>query len=224
LLLHIFGLIGLTNRICVEMAVGSPHGANTTNLICNWGFTGLLVDGDEELIRHTVEFYRRHGDTWIDPPRAVSAWITAENINDLIRDNGIAGEIDLFSLDLDGIDYWLWKKLDVIRPRVVVLEYQDIWGPDASVTVPYDPDFRHPEGSYDYAGASLAAMVKLGREKGYRLVGCNRYGFNAFFVRNDLGGEVLPEVPARECFKHPLTLRGMRDRLPHAQTFRWQEV
>ncbi|MCJ7636553.1 MAG: hypothetical protein MUO21_03605, partial [Nitrososphaeraceae archaeon] len=47
LLLYIFSLIGFTNKICLDIAFASPYGANTTNLICNWGFTGLLIEGSD---------------------------------------------------------------------------------------------------------------------------------------------------------------------------------
>ena len=117
LLLYIFSLIGFTNKICVDMAFASPYGANTTNLICNWGFTGLLIEGLN--ITESVKFFSNHKDTWIYPPRIIKAWITAENVNILCKRNGIEGEIDLFSLDLDGIDYWIWKSLKVIRPTVI---------------------------------------------------------------------------------------------------------
>jgi len=75
--------------------------------------------------------------------------------------------------------------IDVVSPRVVVLEYQDILGPERSVTVPYSDDFAAAQHSMtgtspNFAGASLAAFVKLGRRKGYRLVGVNRYGSMIF--------------------------------------------
>jgi hypothetical protein len=54
-----------------------------------------------------------------------------------------------------------------------------------------------------YCGAGLAAFVNLGRELGYRLVGCNRNQLNAFFVRNGIGEDVLPEVSAASCLTHP---------------------
>src|SRR5262249_5727343 len=144
------------------------------------------------------------------PPAVVEAWITAENVNDLIRDHGFAGEIDLFSLDMDGVDYWIWKALECIRPRVVVAEFSACWGPHQAMTIPYDPQFVANSAVSDedgtsqyYFGASLPALVKLGREKGYRLVGCDRTGLNAFFVRSDLGREGLPEVSAEQCFELP---------------------
>lgn len=224
LLLYIFSLIGAVNKACVEIGFGSPYGANTTNLICNWGWTGLLVEGNERIVEQSRRFFESHKDTWVYPPKLVHAWVTAENVNGLIQENDITGEIDLFSLDIDGMDYWVWKSLGVIQPRVVVVEYQDIWGPEKSVTVPYKPDFVHPEGSFDYCGASLPAFVKLGREKGYRLVGCNRYGFNAFFVRNGIGEDALPEIKPDHCFKHPKAKEGQQARLPKAMKYEWVEV
>jgi hypothetical protein len=81
-----------------------------------------------------------------------------------------------------------------------VLEYNPFWGPHRCVTIPYDPNYRLDFSWVPYyCGASLAAFVALGREKGYRLVGCIREQFNAFFVRADLAINELPEVPASRC-------------------------
>ncbi len=121
LLLYIFALIGTTNKMCLDIAFGSPYGANTTNLLCNWGWHGLLIDTDESSIAQSRQFFVSHKDTWIYPPKIINAWITVETINSLLEQQGMVGEIDLFSLDVDGIDYWLWKALEIIQPRVVVL-------------------------------------------------------------------------------------------------------
>jgi hypothetical protein len=224
LLLFIVALIGLTNRLCVDMAFGSPYGANTTNLICNWGFHGLLIEGNRDNIQASEKFFATHKDTWIYPPRCVSAWVTTENVNEILIENGFEGEIDLFSLDMDGMDYWIWKNLMVVRPRVVIVEYQDIWGPEKAVTVPYKPNFNRFDTHPDYFGASLAAFVKLGREKGYRLVGCNKYCYNAFFLYKDLGAEFLSEVSPESCMNYPKVKWGIENRLPAVRDFEWVEV
>jgi hypothetical protein len=70
----------------------------------------------------------------------------------------------------------------------------------------------------------LTALARLGAAKGYRLVGCNRYGYNAFFVRMDLGREVLPEASVSSCFSHPINLQGLRQRFPRVAKCEWQEV
>jgi hypothetical protein len=229
ILLYLFSLLGTTNKKCVEICAGHGMECNTANLIIHHGWTGLLMDGDPALVRQGQMFYKHHTATFIYPPTFVQAWITKDNINDLVRMNGFAGEIDLLSLDVDGVDYWIWQALEVIQPRVVVLEYQDIIGPEKCLTVPYTEDFssaRYPSTNEmpNFCGASLAAFTKLARRKGYRLVGCNRYGFNAFFVRAGLGEKLQPEIPVADCFTHPKVLWGMKERWPTVKDLPWVEV
>ncbi len=230
ILLYIFGLINSPHRTCVEICCGNGIECNTANLIVNHGWHGLLVDGDAAAIEVGRNFYAASADTHFYPPQMSSAWVTAENVNELISGHGIEGEVDLLSIDVDGNDYWIWKAITVIQPRVVVVEYQDILGPERSWTIPYRPDFKASDYEVNrgsppnYGGASLSAYARLGASKGYRLVGCNRYGYNAFFVRTDLGGEVLPEVSVASCFGHPINLRGMGQRFPRVARCEWQEV
>jgi hypothetical protein len=54
----------------------------------------------------------------------------------------------------------------------------------------------------------LEALTRLGNEKGYKLVGCNYTGSNAFFVREDLVSDKFLDPftseehyePLRYCF------------------------
>jgi len=199
ILLFIFSIIGARNKKCVEICAGNGIECNTANLIINHGWAGLLVDGNSSLVQRGQKFYRRHKATYIYPPIFVCSWITRDNVNEVLQNNGYEGEIDLLSIDVDGLDYWLWDAIDVISPRVVVVEYQDIIGPEKAITVPYKDDFNAYEypttrGMPNFCGASLHAFVKLGREKGYRLVGCSRYGVNAFFMHGGLGEKELPST------------------------------
>jgi len=128
--------------------------------------------------------------------------VTAENINRLIKDAGLTGETDLLSIDIDFNDYWVWKAIDVVSPRVVVIEYNAGLRPPLSVTVPYQPN-RSADGT-NFFGASLEALVRLGRTKGYRIVGCNISGSNAFFVREDLCADHFVEpATAEEHYEPP---------------------
>lgn len=226
ILLYIFSLIGVTNKKLVDTGCDGIQGSNTANLIINHGWTGLLIDGSEETIKEARTFYSNCRDTRDFPPVCVHAWVTAENINTLISQQGLGGEVDLLSIDIDGVDYWIWKAISCISPRVVVVEYQDIIGPDKALTVPYRPDFRRSDYAVnelypDYLGASLLAFVKLARQKGYRLVGCNRYGYNAFFMRSGVGETCFPEATIKSCFKHPSNEYGMEKRFPRVKDMSW---
>lgn len=224
LLLYIFALVGTTNKYCIDIAAGHPVGANSTNLIVNWGWHGLLIEGNPDLVAASRQFYAQNPNTFIYPPQAVNAWVTVESINQLIAQQGFTGEIDLLSLDIDGIDYWLLDCLEVVKPRVIMVEYQDILGSKRALTVPYKADFNRFDTHPDFYGASLPAFVKLTSAKGYRLVGCNQYGYNAFFVANGLGDDLLPEVSVQSCLTHPKVLQGQKERLSAVEKLPWVEV
>jgi hypothetical protein len=224
ILLYIFSLLGTTNRKSVEICAGDGIECNTANLIINHGWRGLLVDGDEANVQRGREFYARCPKTWVFPPAFVHAWVEMENVNELITSNGFQGEIDLLSIDLDGNDYWIWKAIDSIQPRVVVIECHNIWPADKAVTIPYKRDFNKFDLHPDYSGASLGALVKLGKAKGYRLVGCNHYGFNAFFIRNGIGENFFPEVSAEQCLDVPHAILARQTRLPQVIRYEWVEV
>jgi hypothetical protein len=226
ILLYIFSLIGFKSRQTVEICAGDGIECNTANLIVNHSCYGLLIDGDRARVEKGRRFYRSCSDTSAWPPKFINAWITRESINSLIAGAGFEGEVDLLSIDIDGMDYWLWREIDAIQPRVVVIEFNHLWGAGKAVTVPYDPAFQAemtPHGA-DYHGASLSAMIKLGREKGYRFVGCEKYGFNAFFLRDSLGLPHLPEMNAEECFNHPRAKFGIAQRFPNVALKQWEEV
>ncbi|NTV49865.1 MAG: glycosyltransferase family 2 protein [Geobacteraceae bacterium] len=224
ILLMIFAAIGMTNRFYVDMAYQSPLGANTTNLICNWGWNGFMVEGDSAGALSSQEWFAARRDTRVYPPKIIQAWITAENINQLLQENNVTGEVDLLSLDVDGVDIWLWNALTAISPRVIVLEFMNIWGADSSVTVPYRPDFDRHNYHADFFGASLPAFVKLGQVKGYRLIGCNRLGYNAFFLRNDIAQNIFPEVTAESCLALPYPQHARATRLKAVEHLPWQQV
>jgi hypothetical protein len=229
ILLYIFSIIGTKGKNSAEICAGNGIECNTANLIINHGWSGLLVDGNEALVKQGQEYYRGNRHTYVYPPAFIHSWITRDNVNEVLRDNGFDGEIDLLSIDMDGVDYWIWEAIEAVEPRVVVVEYQDIIGPEKALAVPYENDFnayKYPttRGMPNFCGASLPAFVKLANRKHYRLVGCNQYGYNAFFIRDPLGKKEIPEIPIKECFKHPKVLWGMRERFPSVKDFPWVEV
>jgi len=194
----------------------------TANLIVNHGWSGFLFDGDSRNVEVGKQFFARHEDTFLWPPRFEQSWITAENVNDVVTSVGTHGDIDLLSLDIDGMDYWVWKALECIQPRVVVCETHNVIAPDKALTVPYSPDFRI--SIPDYHSASLAAMTKLADAKGYRLVGTHRYGFNAFFVRTDLCEDLLPSVSVESCVQNSYSRHARAVRWPKVEKLDWVEV
>ena len=206
-ILHfLLAVTGAATRRFVDIGAGDGLWAgNTANLAFNLGFDGLFVEADERSIERGRRVYATHPDTSLYPPRFVRSMVTRENVNAIVRDAGVAGEVDVLSIDIDGNDYWIWEALDAITPRLVVIESRIELGA-RGVVQPYAADFRWDHSSQpDLLGASPDALARLGERKGYRLVGANRFGFNLFFVRDDLAPGLLPAVPAESLLSHPRT-------------------
>ena len=189
----IVAAIGTTNRSYVEFGVEDGIESNTRSLMKHKGWTGLLMDGSHE--NPAINLHRE--------------FITAENIEALFAKHDIPREFDLLSIDIDGNDYWVWKAIERYRPRVVIVEYNACIPYAPAVTVPYDPEFSWDKT--EYYGASLSALVALGRTKGYTLVCTDHCGVNAFFVRDDLiAGHFAPGSPA--SLYHPAAFKGKTGR------------
>jgi hypothetical protein len=182
---------GVGTRRYVDIGCGSS-GGTTVFLSVEMGWEGLLIDGSEEAIAR-----RRHV---FDPTgaRSIAAFITRENVNQVLEENGMSGDIDVLSIDIDGNDYWIWDAIEVVQPRVVVAEYNWRFGATEAITVPYRPDFDRKAGGLPqgYHGTSLAALAALARRKGYRLVACDPDGDNSFYIRNDLAPDIREVEPA----------------------------
>ena len=180
-LAHLFACVGTTNRHFVEFGAWDGRNlSNTAHLRLGSGWQGLLMDGDPERVSDVV----------------CEEFVTAENIQALFAKHAVPRAFDLLSIDIDGNEYWVWKALREWRPRVVVIEYNVFFGIDVSKTMPYDAAHRWDKTMFH--GASLAALRKLGREKGYTLLHTDSYSPNAFFVDDALLPEGLIDRPIRE--------------------------
>ena len=199
LTLALINLAGTTNRRFLDLGAGA-NGGNTGFLAETCGWTGLMTDGRAKCTVQLAARFARHG------VHAERVWLTCDNVNQVVRDHRLNGEIDLLSLDLDGNEYWVWRALDACSPRIVLLAFNPAFGADRAVSVPYDPALdrsaitERPQWFY---GASLAAFEKLGREKGFRLVMVEPKGVHAYLLRNDVAPEI-PASTARALHPHPV--------------------
>ena len=180
------------DRSFVEFGVENFGEANTRFLLRNRGWRGLIMDGTAANMQHV----KSETLYWMHDLLAVEAFITAENINQLITDNGFSGELGILSVDIDGNDYWVLEAIDCVNPAILILEYNGVLGDQHAITVPYDAGFERlaAHHSGQYFGASVKAMIQLAKEKGYTFIGTNSNGVNAFFVRDDLAPPIVGAI------------------------------
>lgn len=215
LLLYIFSKIGVYNHSFVEMGIQDGTECNTANLSINFGWRGLLIDANKDWVKAAQKYYKNMLGDSAQNVKVVDCFVTAENINSVLVDNKHVGEIDILSIDIDSNDYWVWKAISAVNPRVVVIEYNAAYGPARSMTIKYDQKFHYKNtaGKYPlYFGASLAALAKLGKQKGYTLVACDVHGHDAYFVRSDVAKDIfIEQTPANAFYPNPHTLEHVGD-------------
>jgi hypothetical protein len=186
---YLISHIPISNKIFIEFGVGDYRESNTRFLLLHNNWKGLAIDSEKKFVSRirSYDFYWRHDLT------AIQAFITKNNINDLFKDYGFTGDIGLLSIDIDGNDYWIWDTITIIQPRIVICEYNNVFGKDLAVTIPYNEEFNWKRDLY--YGASLRAWCLLAKKKGYIFAGSDSSGTNAFFVRND----VAQNIPEHTC-------------------------
>ena len=184
ILQYILSRIELPRKNFIEFGVENYKEANTRLLLVHDGWSGLVMD----CVQEYVDEIRGDEVCWRYGLDAVCSFVTKDTINELLRECIPGKEIGLLSIDLDGNDYWIWKAIDVVRPRVVICEYNSVFGAEHPITIPYKEEFDRKKDHYSmlYFGASLPALCRLAEEKGYHFIGSNSAGVNAFFVRKDL--------------------------------------
>jgi hypothetical protein len=168
--------VGVGSRRFVEFGAEDGLEGNCAFLADVLGWEGLFIEASSERFdRLSAKFRDR---SWVRTRRAS---VSPDNINSLISEAGLDGEIDVLSIDIDGHDYWVWDAIEVVVPRLVVIEY--------NAHIPYPVRLTQPLtetaewAGTDYFGASLAALEHCGAAKGYVLVHTDVAGVNAFFVR-----------------------------------------
>lgn len=190
--------IEVRNKTFVEFGVEDFVESNCRFLLMKDDWAGFLIDGSEEAVRKIRGSYFY----WKHDLNAVAAFITRENINDILSLSGFDEDVGILSIDLDGNDYFVLDAIKVLRPRILVCEYNSVFGADRQICVPYDPEFERASAHFSllYWGASLGAMATVAARKGYSLVGCNSAGNNAFFVRDDLMNERVRALTVQHAF------------------------
>ncbi len=193
---EIFARVGEGNRRFIEIGAGDGS-ENTTRFLSMLGWSGVWFEGDPANIRTAREGMANvvaEGRLQI-----IEAMVDTVTINGLVGQVELGSEVDFISIDIDQNTSHIWRALSV-SARVVCVEYNAALPPSIAYEVPYDP--KQIWDLTNHYGASLKALERIGCEKGMSLVGCDRHGVNAFFVRNDLvGDKFLSPFTAEQHFQ-----------------------
>jgi hypothetical protein len=221
IIIEIFNRIGTTNKTFIEFGCGDGIENNTYALLFQ-DWNGLWIDGSPKNIGKIREGLP--GTIASGQLKVTQAFITRDNINELISPHIAEKEIDLLSVDIDGNDYFVWDAITCVQPRALIMEYNAKFAPPVRYCMDYDSG--HMWDYTDHGGVSLKFIEEKAAAKGYALIGCSLSGANAFFVRSELAdGHFEPPFtaekhyePARHHFArikpgHPSSFKTLEKRL-----------
>ena len=200
--------IEIKHKTFIEFGVESFMEANCRFLLMKDNWSGYVIDASSSnisILKNSYFYWKYQID-------AVDAFVTKDNINGLLAKSLFDEDVGILSIDIDGNDYFILEAINTVRPRILICEYNAVFGA-RKISVPYEADFFRTTRHYSnlYWGASLSAITFLAKRKGYSLVGTNSSGCNAFFVRDDLLNEKVKVLTAEQAFL-PSTIRQSRDR------------
>ena len=190
--------IEIKNKTFIEFGVGNFLESNCRFLMMHNNWSGFVIDSSEKMI----EMLKKTYFYWKYNLKSINAFIYKENINNLLLKSEFNFDLGLLSIDIDGNDYYILEAISQYKPRILVVEYNSLFGSKRNISIPYTPDFNRTKANYSnlYFGASLGAITYIAKKKGYILVGSNSSGVNAFYVRKDLMNKKLNEKSVKEAY------------------------
>lgn len=196
---YLINNLDIQNKTFIEFGVENYEESNTRFLLENNNWKGLVIDSSSK----NTNFIKSQEYYWKRNLKVSNNFIGRENINKIFLENDFSGEIGILSIDIDGNDYWVWDEINIVKPEILIIEYNARFGKDLNVSIPYNKDFVrsnfYPEKVI--YGASIKAINKLSIKKGYELVYINSNGNNAFFVDKNKLNEKVKKADINEIFK-----------------------
>ena len=185
------------NRFFFEIGAADGIQNCTAWLAFAKGYAGVWVEGDSVLCaraRMALE-----GTIW--NVHVINRFVELESVPSLLK---MCPHQHVFSLDIDGVDYHIARRVLEIgfRPKIWVVEYNSVFGPELALTVPYSVNFSRWSGQHSglYYGCSIAGWRTLFSNYDYAFVTVESSGTNAFFIDSTAFGPSFADRLRGEVF------------------------
>ena len=177
----------------IEIGVGDYYESNTRFIFERSSGDGLIID----IIDNFQKRVEKNIRLWRGNVKILNRKIDSENILATLKEFNFFDNIDLFSIDVDGIDYWILEKMPKKFCKLIVAEYNPYFGSNLEISVPNDKNFDRSKYHHSNLcfGASLKSIINLLDRKGFVFLGTNLFKNNAFFVNSDFKDNLFLEIP-----------------------------
>jgi hypothetical protein len=203
------GEVSINNKTFIEFGVEDFSESNCRFLLMNRDWNGFVIDSS----RKNIELLKNSNYFWKYNLNALCTFVDKDNINKLLIESNFDSDLGILSIDIDGNDYHILNNINFFNPRIIICEFNPIFGIDRKITVPYDPKFSRTNKHYSnlYWGTSINALIFLLTKRDYTLIGTGMLGCNAYFVKNSLLTAHL-KILARNPFCFNFNFRESRDK------------
>lgn len=155
------------------------------------GYKAILIEADKDQFEDLLEEYKDNSNVI-----CINKLIDIEGPNTLdqiLSKTEVPKIFDLLIIDVDSIDYQIWESVNLYKPLLAVIEFNETYGPNLKMI--HDIELNqwagrrnHSVGEYIgssvIAGSSLRSINELSKSKGYMLLTYTRN--NAFFIKEEL--------------------------------------
>lgn len=205
----IFRRIGIDKGTFIEFgAWDGKHLSNTYNLFLN-GWKGIYIETDRNRYTDLLTTFQEHRDR-VDCVNAHVGYTDTDNLDTLVEKYSDKRNFDLVSIDVDGLDYYIFEKMVKYLPTVVCIEVNAGHHPEYSELIPLNVASNN-------VGQSLRVISTLADTKGYFPL-C--YTGNLFLVKKEylpLFNDVVRPLP--DIYNEFLAYLGPEGTLHLKKTF-----
>lgn len=174
ILIEVLSRMKIKKGHAVEIGANNGLWLSNTALLLREGWNGKMVEAEHHLYLQCVENWKQYPEV-----KCQCSHVDKYNINAFVTD-----QTDLVSIDVDGIDYDIFKALKC-KPKIIIIEIDS--------SIPPTENRFNIEG-----GAGYKPMAELGREKGYFLL-CHTG--NLVFI-DEQYKKLFPEVTGDPITNH----------------------
>lgn len=159
------------------------HLSNCRHLYEN-GWKGCFIEGNKSRFLDLKKNYIHDNNVVL-----LNVFVDQEDntLDNILSKNNIV-KLDLLSIDIDGKDLMSWKTLTKIKPKVVVIEFNQY--------IPFDVSYEDSTG--ESIGNSFLAITSYASKIGYQLIHSTMS--NLIFVNKDFNNKFFLEIDQEQVF------------------------
>ena len=157
------------------------HLSNCRNLV-DQHWSGIFIESDPQKFKDLQRNYKNHTD--IDLIQSLVDHKGPNTLDNLIETKSSKRSFDLISIDVDGLDFFIFDAMKKYLPKIIVIEVQSFLSPSQTESIPLSIAANN-------VGQPLSVMVDLAKSKGQIPVA---YNGNLFLVQKEYASR-FEDVP-----------------------------